>query len=336
MERLMAKKKAPTTSRESKMLRDLESLDPEAAEELKRIEERIGIRGLKTGVWSDTEKIAAIMMYVNGKTNKEIGRYLRRGERTISSFLNSLFKAMANTKQSRILASNYHTSQDPTKMTKAQQKELERLKSPEMLNEPFYKLLSKDHPNAPLTDHEVNFCWALVSSDNYEEAIEVAGLDAGLYNPKKMTGTRSFTTTGKAPIEGYKHCLMLRATYLKRKSNIQKFIAELRKEAVYEAELDKEYVQKQIQIQIDQLRGVKSVEAAKLVKEYLVMLGKTVGGFTDKLDLGVIDHSKSLERIHRTVEQEPNMTETLADAIARKQAVRKKAEEAADVPDTVQ
>lgn len=303
-------------------------IDLETLSERQKIEARIKkeVNGLQIGKWSDTEKVTCLMMYIDGKTNKEIAKYLKRGETAVMAFVNNLFKAMANMKQSRILGRGVDLKADPTNMTKAQQQELARLKSPELLNQPFYDLLSLDNPDVPLTEAEVNFCWAFVSSDNYEEAIKTAGLDAGLYQPSSMKLNGQLEQGEKAPVEGYKHCLMLRATYLKRKSNIQKFIAQLREEAVYETELNKEYLQREIQVQIDKLREIKTVEAAKLVKEYLMMLGKTVGGFTDKLDIGLIDHARTLDRLHASADRLGKEGETLTEAIARKRKQQEEAE----------
>ena len=276
--------------------------------------------GYRVGKWSDSEKVASVEMYLQGKTNLQIAKYLQRRPKAVTSFINNLIKGLMNTKQSRILGTEVQPFASPEGYAKHQQQELIRLRDPDLLNQPFLEMLSPDDPNAPLTDAEVDFCWTYVSTDNYEESIKAAKLDVGLYSPKNMTGAGLLGPKERPVIEGYKHCLALRATYLKRKSNVQHFIHQLRDEAIYEPNLDKDFLQKQILIQIHKLREMNTVESAKLMKEYISMLGKSVGGFIERKEIGVIDHSTTLDRLHSQIQDEG--TETIEEMIERKKKER--------------
>jgi hypothetical protein len=252
--------------------------------------------------WTDLDTGRMIKLYSKGKSTTEIAAALGYGATTLQKRMSETLKNVANIAASKGINASPATAPAIT-----------NYQNPELINKSFHDLLSPPDSKA-LTDTEVRFCWAFVGCNNYEEAIEAANLDAGLF---KM-GASSSAKTGTTKIASYEHCLKLRIVYLKSKENILKFIKELRKSSVFKPDIDKDYLQQKIMVQLDSLETNPSADSQKLSRDYIQMLGRTFGGFTDKLEIGSVNHLESVKMLRKHASD----TETLAELRAQKEKLK--------------
>ena len=200
---------------------------------------------------------------------------------------------MANAKASRMLPVMYRTQETGVKeaIRPALHAEWEVLQNPEVLNKAFFALLSAPDAHT-LTSAEVKFCWSYVSSLDLDEAIFASGFDAGLYEENKSNPSGS-----PVGVAGFDACIKMRIAYLKSKPNLQAFIKRIRKEAVLNVGIDKDFLQKEILLQIEGLKLSQTMDAKKLLRDYILMLGRSFGAFTDKVEIEEIDHGKTIEKL---------------------------------------
>jgi hypothetical protein len=253
----------------------------------------------KTARWTDSDTVKMIGLFSVGKTTPEIAASLGFAVPTVRNKIADLEKDFANIAASKQTTTTHHKSNRATV----------RYQNPELINEAFYSLLSQPQAES-LTDNEVQFCWAYVGTNNYEEAMTASGLDAGLFELSARSSTGA-----PIKVKSYQHCLKLRIVYLKSKENILKFVKELRKSAVFTPDIDKDYLQQKIMIQLDNLDGDTSTDGKKLSRDYIQMLGRTFGGFTDKLEIGTVSHLESVKKLR----EHARKTETLEELKKKKQ-----------------
>lgn len=277
--------------------------------------------------WHADTKLKIIEMYLEGFTMAEICGQSGKGEKEVRKFINGTLHAMLNMKQTRMLvmgaAKGGGMKNKP--LMSSIQKEMDKLNNPELINEEFFKLLSPPDSEL-LTDAETKFCWSFAASFDYEQAMFASGLDAGLYTRAELEESRP--GAGMSPIKGFEHCLRMRIAYLKTKPNLCKFIKEIQQEVVFQVDIGKDFLQKEIMLQIDRLKNNPSLDAQKLMRDYLQMLGKTFGGFVDKLEVGEIDHAKTIEKLIKQSKKSEALSLEAAAARAKKQLEEKSDERA--------
>lgn len=266
--------------------------------------------------WSAEDKTLALEHYIKGVTLNNIAKLVGRTKPATARYIQVTIKALMNAKQTRALTyntkggdRNFHAN-----LTPEQKKEQARLDNPELLNKPFYDLLS-GKKNKTLTDAEVKFCWSYVASGDYKEALLVSKLDEGLYTLGQL-GAEDRGGGPPIPVKGYEQCLRLRIAYLKSKPNIAEFIKKIREDAVFSVDVDKNFLQQEIMIQIDRLKSNKSLEGQKLLRDYIQLLGRTFGGFTDKVEVNDIDHAKTIAKLT----EQASKSETLSMAIEKERS----------------
>lgn len=257
---------------------------------------KLRLREMNPRKFTDEKKFKALTLYLAGETMKAIAAEVGTGVGTVRKYLNAVVDGVVNVKASRALANQHANPQ-----TKA------KLQNPELINEEFKELLSPfDSPE--LTPEEVKFCWSYVASNDYYEALSTAGLDVGLIQAK--TGVDL----------AYKASCRLRIAYLRSKKNILRHIKELREDSTLAANIDKDFLQKEILVQLETLKTKDSEHSEKLARDYIQMLGRTFGGFTEKIEIGVVDHLKSVKALQEAAQSQ---SETLADLKKKKEVTLK-------------
>jgi hypothetical protein len=252
----------------------------------------------KRAAWTDADTVKMIALYAAGTGTTAIAAELGFALTTVRARIADLQKDFANIAATKNL-DNISSRAD----SKHKDKATVRYQNPELINKAFHDLLSP--PQSPsLTDTEVQFCWAYVGTNNYEESLTASGLDAGLFD-------KSARDSQGAPkkVKSYQHCLKLRIIYLKSKENILRFVKELRKSSVFKPEIDKDYLQQKIMVQLDSLEGIPGSDAQKLSRDYIQMLGRTFGGFTDKLEIGTVSHLESVKKLREHAQKSETLEE---------------------------
>ena len=275
--------------------------------------------------WTAEEKIKCQELYIRGCTMAELSKELSRPVKAIRSYINTVLRSLTNTKQSRMLPMMSKFGKLKIEVHDAHAKEYNYLRNPELINEEFFKLLSPPD-SVDLTEEEEKFCWCYASSLDLEESIYASGLDAGLYTVEKCAedGTRN-------PVKGFESCIKMRIAYLKAKPNLAAFVKKIREDAVFTVNVGKDFLQQEILLQIEALKGSQTLESKKLLRDYIMMLGKTFGGFVDTVQVEEIDHAKTIERLldasKRNRSKDLNAEARRAEAaLAESQAIRDAAE----------
>lgn len=247
--------------------------------------------------WTATDKMRALDLYIVGHTMEEIASLIGHSVKEVRKHINTYQRSITQAKVTRMLPQMVKKDGTAVSHTPAHTAEFNNLLNPELINVEFFSRLSP--PDAEeLTESEVKFCWAYVSSMDLEEAIFASGLDAGLYEIHK-------TAENGAPlaIKGFEACVKMRIAFLKMKPNIAAFIKKIRAEAVFNVGVDKDFLQKEIMCQIEGLKLSHSMEAKKLLRDYILMLGRTFGGFVDKVEVEEVDHAKTIEKLMKAAKK---------------------------------
>lgn len=238
----------------------------------------------KGTLWTPHKRDKALTMYVAGAKVADIGKELKIDLNTIRQFVKSIHKGLTN---------RYATSGNGGTNQWNPQGEL-RLQNPELINQAFQAVLSP--PDAEiLTEAELQFIHIYASTNNFDIAAANSGMDAGLFTVKEMKGGKGGR---KELTENYSICLKLRVAYLQMKPNIKQKITELRGTSNFDTgQVNREYLQKQIMVEIDALKDAQGEGLIKIRRDYITMLGKTFGGFTEKIEIGMVNHNETVRKL---------------------------------------
>jgi len=261
---------------------------------------------------SNDKKWRIVCALAQGKTNKECAAIANLSPGWVRKFFAQLVEDLGTVAETRdsIAKGKAGAQTNISNQYGVAQPRSALANNPELLNQPFKALITDPTMKRELNECEVRFCWSYVASNSYDEALKASGLDIGLYKAKKnQNGITSFQK-----LECYKPLAELRIAHMKSRPEIAKFIAEVREQAIFNVEIDKDYLQKEVMIQVDYLKGVNNMEGRKLLRDFLMMLGKTFGGFTDKIQIDNIDHAA----VMKAIADQSGKVESIAQAIARK------------------
>ena len=137
------------------------------------------------------------------------------------------------------------------------------------INEQFAPLLS-DPMDPILTENEKQYVQMLLATNDWQEAMMIAGFDAGL-----IKGTDT----------GYVTALRLRHFYLKKKPNIEAFIRELQAQNLREYKVDKLKIQGSLLQRIQVLENREDPRLEPTLAKYYQLLGQTTGAYTEKIEV---------------------------------------------------
>lgn len=237
---------------------------------------------------SSLDHMAIVSDYTEGTLSvKEIARAHGTTDKNVGLIVNRHWKSLCNMRESRAL-----TSLDPNLVNSRRSsnnsalivlKELEKAKE---FNDSFISELS-DSEGHLLSDSESIYCWTYVHTGDSFEAIRTSGLDVGLYKEKSEVGRFS-----------YDRALKLRSMYLHSKPNVVSYIKELRESRLIDADVGKARLQSELLEQLEQMKA--SGEANRLRTQILrtiELLGKTIGAFTERIEVSEVDPSNSLDKL---------------------------------------
>ena len=220
-------------------------------------------------------------LYIKGHTIAEIAKACRLARKTVANSISLYIKALNDAQSIRHTQNGNMWNNKSTEV---------RLHNPALKDEKFQAMIS--NPDSPdLPEFEEAFCWHYnITNDQIHSAV-AAGLDEGLFSTTKEGA--------KIPVEHYSDKARLRAIAVLMKPKIQTKLEELRSTSLFDtAAVNKEYLQRVILQQVANLGG--SEADRKLGRDYVQMLGRTFGGFTEKIEIGMVDHKESLRKLAAT------------------------------------
>jgi len=258
---------------------------------------------------SDDHK-GIVFDYADGTLSvSEIAKKYSTTDKNVGLIVNRHWKALTNMRESRALL-----SQDPNLVNSKKSngngvavvlQELEKVKE---FNTEFTGLLS-DPDAALLSDAEAIYCWTYVHSGDTYDAIRTAGLDAGLYKDKEEIARFS-----------YDRAMKLRAMYLNNKPNVVSYIKELRETRLIDADVGKARLQSELLEQLDQMKSSgNSNKFRSQILKTIELLGKTVGAFTERIEIHEVDPANALDQliemaqeasVREITQEEPSVTTT--------------------------
>lgn len=225
----------------------------------------------------DTQVIVAD--YAEGTLSvNDIARKHNTTRENIQLIVNRHWKALTNMKESRALVS-------ATTGLPSEKKALHALQNTDLINKEFQDLLSSDTANL-LTEAEAQYAWIYTHTGDILEALKISQLDVGLYKEVKRTNRFS-----------YDRACIIRSMYLNSKPNVAKYIQELREAKYTDTNLGKARIQSEL---IDQLQMMKAQGDSRNRKDILrciELLGKTVGAFTERIEVTEVSPSNALDQL---------------------------------------
>lgn len=208
--------------------------------------------------------------YLKGTPPSQLSLEFHYTEEKIVQMMEEHFRDVANAKAAHSLVITRRDGYNPV---------IEKLKATEVINEEFLSLLSPDD-SPTLTEEEALFSWIYVHKGDSIEAIEESKLTGGLFPDRVVT---------------YNRGLLTRSLYLQNKNNVAQYIKELREKKYYTEDITKQYVQELLLEQIAQMKMKGDKKDAVNLRQTIELLGKTIGAFTEKIEVHEIDPSRSLD-----------------------------------------
>lgn len=251
---------------------DLKSVlfDKENEEHRKRLKKK-----RKIDKYSMEVRRALILLgYSRGLTTEELEEKYNLHRSDIRAFINLSISNLMNYKERNIL--RVRGSQEQVVL----QRSLQKLKDMELITETFLSLLSS--PSSPtLSDEEALFAQLYIRTGNSEEAIKGSGLDDGLIN----TGA------------GYRRAILVRSSYLREKPNVKEYIDTLRSTLFSPHDIEKGKIQELLIEEIYKMKEEGNPRDKTNLRQTIELLGKTIGAFTEKVEIHEVDPSKSLDAL---------------------------------------
>lgn len=243
-----------------------------------------------SGTLSTEDHMSIVADYTKGELSvAEVARKHGTTENNVGLIVNRHWKALCNMRESRAL-----TTVDPNLVNSRRNgnssanvvfRELARAKT---INQEFLDLLS-DPEAALLTDSEAMYSWIVVHSGDADDAMITAGLDVGLYKDTAPKSGDRFA---------YDKALKLRRIYMDNKPNVVAYVTQLREERLINADVGKARIQTEL---IEQLHQMKSSGETHRHRNQMLkcieLLGKTVGAFTERVEIHEVDPSNALDQL---------------------------------------
>lgn len=258
--------------------------------------------------WTPHKRVKALEMYTAGEDMKVIAKAIGIYHNTVKTYVKQTHKALHNAamaKSAETTGNQYSTNADDIRLT-----------NPALADQAFLDLLSAPDSEV-LTDAEMKFCWKYTATSDYILAAKDAGFDVGLFTEEQIKGGKRGEKS-RVYADTFLMAIKLRVAALRMKPNVIKHLAHLKETSLFDTEkVNKQYLQKIIVSEVEDLKSVPTGESAKLRRDYVQMLGRTFGGFTEKVEIGMIDHRKSVTKLGKVIE-----ADTLEMLRAKKEAER--------------
>lgn len=215
-------------------------------------------------------KYQVVELYLNNTPIAKIAEKFHYTTGDITNIIDDHIMNLANTRSAQLLEGSRENKIYPV---------LEKLKKIEVLNEPFLAKLSPNE-SLTLTEEEALFAWIYVHKGDSKEAVEMATLDDGLLKEQAIT---------------YKRGIFSRALYLQNKPNVSQYIKELREAKYFQEDVTKQYIQRELLEQIEYVKQRNDKKDAIHLRQLIELLGKTIGAFTERVEIQEVNPSKSLD-----------------------------------------
>lgn len=223
-----------------------------------------------SGVKKETHFYEILDKYLKGTTTSQLSLQYHYTEDKLIQMLEEHYRDVVNAKEAHSLAITSKDGYNPIH---------EKLKAVETITEDFLSLLSPPD-SSTLSEEEALFAWVFVHKGDSIEALEEAGLGVGLFKDRAPT---------------YRRGLLTRSLYLQNKNNIAQYIKELREKKYYTEDVTKQYIQQELLEQIAQMKLRGDKRDAVNLRQTIELLGKTIGAFTEKIEVHEVDPSRSLD-----------------------------------------
>lgn len=223
-----------------------------------------------SGVSKEKDFYSILDEYLKGATTPDLSLKYHYSEDKIIRMIDEHYRDIVNAKEAHALCILDKDGNSPV---------IEKLKAAETITEDFLSLLSP-HDSPTLTEEEALFAWVYVHKGDSIEAVEEAQLAVGLFADRPVT---------------YRRGILTRSLYLQNKNNIAQYIKELREKKYYTEDVTKQYIQEQLLEQIAQMKLKGDRKDAVNLRQTIELLGKTIGAFTEKIEVHEIDPSRSLD-----------------------------------------
>lgn len=261
-----------TVTQEEQARVDLKSILKDKEEELKRKSLK---KKRKTDKYTMEVRRALILLdYSKGLTTIELEEKYNLHRADIRAFINLSLSNLMNFKERNVL--RMRGCKDQVIL----QRSLQKLKDMELITETFLSLLSPSS-SPTLSDEEALFAQLYIRTGNSEEAIKGAGLDDGLVN----TGA------------GYRRAILVRSSYLREKPNVKGYIDTLRSSLFSPQDIEKGKIQELLIEEIYKMKEEGNPRDKTNLRQTIELLGKTIGAFTEKVEIHEVDPSKSLDAL---------------------------------------
>ena len=240
------------------------------------------------GTLTSQEHLSIVADYTKGElTVNEIAKKYSTTSDNVGLIVNRHWKALCNMRESRALVSAdpslVNSKRNGASSAHVVLRELEKAKT---FNQEFLDRLSE--PDAALlTDEEAMYAWILVHSGDTDDALITSGLDVGLY--KDSTKDHRFS---------YDKAIKIRKIYMDNKPNVVAYIKELREKRLIDADVGKARVQSELLEQLHQMKHSGDTHRFRTqMLKTIELLGKTVGAFTERVEITEVDPANSLDAL---------------------------------------
>lgn len=265
----MTRQKAAWLRKADKEAQKFLKIRQEKKESYNRSKRLAELRSLK-GITKADCFYSMLDKYLKGATTPELSVEFHYTEDKIIEMLEEHYRDVVNAKAAHSLCITSSDGSNPV---------LEKLRNTEVLQQEFLDLMSNEN-SCTLTEEESLFAWIYVHKGDSIEAIESSGLNIGLFADRPVT---------------YRRGILTRSLYLQNKNNVAQYIKELREKKYYTEDVTKQYIQELLLEQIAQMKLKGDKKDAVNLRQTIELLGKTIGAFTEKIEVHEIDPSRSLD-----------------------------------------
>lgn len=213
-------------------------------------------------------------LYLQGVSTTKLSEQFKYSPADINKMIEDHYRNLINSRAQRVLDIN-------PKATPDNHPALSKLKAIETIGQDFLDILS-DNFSETLSEEEALFSWIYVHKGDSADAIEESGLNIGLFPDKEVT---------------YRRAILTRSLYLQNKPNVAAYIKELREKKYYAEDVSKGLVQELLLEEIYKIRNAGDKRDSKSLSRYIELLGKTIGAFTERVEVHEIDPSKALDTL---------------------------------------
>jgi hypothetical protein len=213
---------------------------------------------------SDSEKFKIIVKYAEGVSPAKLGHEFGVSTDTIKTLVNPLSSSLSLVQETnKLIAGTKGRSFLPLNVPKSK-----------FINEPF---LERIEEGAAI------YAYYFANSGDNKFALESAGLHLGVpANATKMTK---------------EYVWRVRGQYLREIPEVKRIIQEEHDKKIAEFHIDKPHVQLELVSQIEELKNLVAYDPrqrSNLLKA-IEMLGRTIGAFTDRVEVEEVDAKSGLQ-----------------------------------------